>query len=68
MRKERMKTPRIYYPWNEVPKGGSFFVPTLALAATKEAGLTAALYFQLKVTAKYGILDGKHGILFTRRS
>jgi hypothetical protein len=59
--------PRVHYPWSKVPEGGSFFVPTLAPFKTKEAGLKAALHHRVLAKATFGLKDGKHGVLFTRR-
>ena len=57
---------RIYYPWNETPVWGSFFVPTLDVYATKETGLKVALHLRIKGKATFGLYNGKHGVLFTR--
>lgn len=57
---------RAHYPWDKVPVGGSFFVPTLAPFKTKEAGLKAALHHRVLAKATFGLKDGKHGVLFTR--
>jgi hypothetical protein len=57
---------RVHYPWAKVPVGGSFFVPTLAPYKTKEAGLKAAIHYRVKARATFGILNGQHGVLFTR--
>jgi hypothetical protein len=59
---------KIYYPWSETPAGGSFFVPTLDVYKTKQAGLTEALRLKIKGVARFGMLGGRHGVLFTRRS
>lgn len=58
---------RVHYPWDKTPEGGSFFVPTLAPHKTKEAGLKAALHHRVLAKATFGMKDGKHGVLFTRR-
>jgi hypothetical protein len=57
---------KIYYPWSEAKRGDRFFVPALDVYAIKEAGLTAALHLRIKGRATFGILNGKHGVLFTR--
>jgi len=57
---------RVHYPWLTTPPGGAFFVPTLRLAETREAGLKAAVYHQVKAKAEFGMLSGKIGVLFRR--
>lgn len=63
-----MKKLKIYYPWNETQIDGSFFVPAVNLAQIKHEGLVAALHLRIKAKAEFGIVGGKHGVLFTRRS
>jgi hypothetical protein len=46
--------------------GQSFFVPSLDVYKTKEAGLVVALYLYIRGKATFGLLHGKHGVLFTR--
>lgn len=57
---------KVHYPWPSVPEGGSFFVPSLAPFKTKEAGLKAALHHRVAAKATFGLLNGQHGVLFTR--
>ena len=57
---------RVHYPWLTTPPRGSFFVPSLRLAETREAGLKAAVYHQVKAKAELGIINGKLGVLFRR--
>jgi hypothetical protein len=59
---------KVYFPWAETPIGGSFFIPTIAPFKTKEAGLIEALRLHMKAKATFGLLNGRHGVLFTRRS
>ena len=55
------------YPWEQLSKGQSFFVPALDLAAEREAGLIAAVKCHLKdARAVYCIKQGKLGVLFYR--
>jgi hypothetical protein len=61
------KNLKVFYPWTTTPPGSSFFVPTIAPFKTKEAGLRAALHHRIKAKAEFGIKDGLHGVLFTRR-
>lgn len=61
-----MATIKIHYPWEKTPPGGSFFVPTLDPFGTKEEGIKAALVLRVKAKASFGLMDGKHGVLFTR--
>lgn len=63
-----MKKMRIYYPWTETKPKGSFFVPSIDPAQTKHEGLVAALHLRIKAKAFIGVLNGKHGVLFTRHS
>lgn len=62
-----MKKLRIYYPWAETPVEGSFFVPAVNAAQIKHEGLVAALHLRIKAKAVTGLLNGRHGVLFTRR-
>ena len=62
------KTLKIYFPWSETPVGGSFFVPALDVYGMKQAGLTEALRLHIKAAARFGLLGGRHGVFFTRRS
>jgi len=57
---------RVHYPWLTTPQKGSFFVPTLKLEETREAGLKAAVYHQVRAKAEFGIVNGKLGVLFRR--
>jgi hypothetical protein len=57
---------KIYYPWTETEVGQSFFMPSLDVYKTKEAGLVVALHLYIKGKATFGLLHGKHGVLFTR--
>jgi hypothetical protein len=59
---------KVHYPWAQTPPGSSFFVPTLAPHKTRQAGLLAALHCRVKAVAAFGIKDGKHGVLFTRKT
>ena len=63
-----MKKPQIHYPWSEIPKDGSFFVPAVDTAQVKHEGLVAALHLRIKAKAKIGLLHGQHGVLFTRQA
>jgi hypothetical protein len=56
----------VHYPWLTTPSRGSFFVPTLKLEETREAGLKAAVYHQVPARAEFGVVQGKLGVLFTR--
>lgn len=60
------RNPKIYFPWSEAGAGQSFFVPTLDVYATKEAGLKVALHLRIRGKATFGVMNGKHGVLFTR--
>lgn len=57
---------RVHYPWLTTPCLGSFFVPTLKLKETREAGLKAAVYHQVQARAEFGVVQGRLGVLFTR--
>lgn len=57
---------KVYYPWNDLEPGQSFFVPALDVYAAKEAGLKAALHLRVKGKATFGLFNGRHGVLFTR--
>lgn len=59
---------RIYYPWADIKKDECFFVPAVSTYKIKQEGLTAALHLRIKASAEFGLLEGKHGVLFTRRS
>lgn len=63
-----MKKLRIIYPWSKLPKDGSFFVPAVNPAQVKHEGLVAALHLGIKAKARIGLMKGKHGVLFTKRS
>ncbi len=56
------------YPWSEMQVGDSFFVPTLAIAKTREAGLKAAMQHRYRAKATPGTYRGLFGVMFTRRS
>jgi hypothetical protein len=56
----------VHYPWLTTPPQGAFFVPSLKLSETREAGLKAAVYHQVKAKAELGIINGKIGVLFRR--
>jgi len=58
--------PRVHFPWLKTPPKGGFFVPTLQLEKTREAGLKAALYYKVPAKAYFGIRDGKIGVMFIR--
>ena len=55
---------RVHYPWLTTPPGGAFFVPSLKLEETREAGLKAAVYHQVRGKAEFGVVSGKIGVLF----
>ena len=61
-----MKKIRLYLPWRETPKGGSFFVPTLNPVQLKEAAVVSAIVHHVTYKTQIGVVDGKHGVLFTR--
>ena len=61
-----MRKVKVHYPWPDTPVKGVFFVPTLRLAETKKDGLAAALHYNIKAKAEFGILEGKIGVRFTR--
>jgi hypothetical protein len=61
-----MKKVKVYYPWETLPPKGTFFVPSLNLKETREAGLKAAVYHKVKAKAQFVIAQGKLGVLFTR--
>lgn len=53
------------YPWAELTPGTGFFVPSLDLAGTREAGMKEAIKRRvLKIRAHYVIKDGKLGVIF----
>ena len=62
-----MKKLKISYPWDKIAEGESFFVPAVDPAKVKHEGLVAALHLRIKATAKLGLYNGKHGVLFTKR-
>jgi hypothetical protein len=59
-----MKKLEVDYPWASMRKGDAIFIPTLDEASTKEEGLKTALSFGRFVNHKFGIFDGRLGILF----
>ena len=63
-----MKTLKIKYPWADTPVNGTFFVPTLDVAAVIREGLQASIGTPA-VPAKpmVGVQDGKFGVLFRRK-
>jgi hypothetical protein len=65
MNKKRL---RVLYPWNSIKKGECFFVPAVSPPKVKQEGLTAALHLRIRAKAEFGLLGGRHGVLFTRRS
>lgn len=68
MTKKMKKKLRIYYPWADIKKDECFFVPAVSTNKIKQEGLTAALHLRIRASAEFGLLGGKHGVLFTRRS
>lgn len=60
-----MKKLEIEYPWALMEKGDAVFVPTLNEEVTKEEGLKSALSFGRIVESRFGIFDGKLGVMFT---
>lgn len=63
-----MKKVKVHYPWETLPPKGAFFVPSLNLKETREAGLKAAVYHKVKAKAQFAIVRGKIGVLFQRLS
>jgi len=61
-----MKKVKVHYPWTSTPAKGVFFVPTLRLAEIKKDGLSAALHYNIKAKAEFGVVNGKLGVLFKR--
>ena len=62
-----MKTTNSKYPWNDIPPGGSFFVPALNVKEVRREGLIAAMYADvLQVEGTAGIYDGLYGVIFRR--
>jgi len=61
-----MKKVKVHYPWNTTPVKGVFFVPSLRLADTKKDGLNAALQYNIKAKAEFGVVNGKLGVLFKK--
>jgi hypothetical protein len=59
-----MKKLEVDYPWASMRKGDAIFIPTLDEAPTKEEGLKTALSFGRFVNYKFGIFDGRLGVLF----
>ena len=59
-----MKKLEVDYPWALMEKGDAIFVPTLNYEITKEEGLKAALLYRLNIETRFGIFDGKLGVLF----
>ena len=60
-----MKKLEIEYPWALMEKGDAVFVPTLNEEVTREEGLKSALSFGRFVESRFGIFDGKLGVMFT---
>jgi hypothetical protein len=61
-----MRKVKVHYPWEILPPKGTFFVPSLNLKETREAGLKAAVYHKVRAKAQFVIVQGKIGVLFTR--
>jgi hypothetical protein len=61
-----MKKVKVHYPWITTPVKGVFFVPSLRLADTKKDGLNAALQYNIKAKAEFGVVNGKLGVLFKK--
>jgi hypothetical protein len=61
-----MKKVKVHYPWITTPVKGVFFVPTLRLADIKKDGLNAALQYNIKAKAEFGVVNGKLGVLFKK--
>lgn len=59
-------TVKVHFPWLSTPVKGGFFVPTLALAETRELGLRAAVYHKVRAKAEFCTVNGKLGVWFTR--
>lgn len=64
-----MKKLVIQYPWSQLEKGQGFFVPCLNLVTTQEEGLKAAISVRVfDAKAKFGVINGRLGVLFVRGS
>lgn len=63
-----MRKVKVHYPWEILPPKGTFFVPSLNLKETREAGLKAAVYHKVRAKAQFVIVQGKIGVLFQRLS
>lgn len=61
-----MRKVKVHYPWETLPPKGTFFVPSINLKETREAGLKAAVYHKVRAKAQFVIVQGKIGVLFTR--
>jgi hypothetical protein len=48
-----MRKVKVHYPWETLPPKGTFFVPSLNLKETREAGLKAAVYHKVKAKAHF---------------
>ena len=57
---------KVHYPWSTTPPQGAFFVPSLKLKETKDAGFKAALHYGMIAKADFGTNNGKLGVWFTR--
>lgn len=60
------RTPKIHYPWQETPKGGGFFVPTLDVERTLEHAAFSALHFRRGFKSTVGVKGGMYGVLIVR--
>jgi hypothetical protein len=62
-----MKKLQVLYPWQQLEKGQSFFVPCLDTQPVREEGLRKALGLRLyDARATVGVKHGKLGVIFYR--
>lgn len=55
------------YPWDTMPKGSGFFVPSLDPYRTMREGVTDALRHRGRFKAQVVVLSGMLGVLFVRQ-
>lgn len=64
-----MKKLAVRYPWKQLKRGQGFFVPCVDTAKTTEEGLKAAVSARVfDAVTKVGVIGGRLGVLFCRRS
>lgn len=54
------------YPWADVPTGGRFFVPAVAVEKVRREGLIAAMHIDVPAEAAIGIYKKRLGVMFRR--